>query len=138
MLRAPEPVDLTPQPGVDAMPALIDAARASGLAVGLTVEGNRPALPAGLDLTAYRIVQEALTNVRRHSTAERAEVTLRYAADAVRITVADDGPSRTAAGAPGHGLIGMRERVALFGGRLEAAGAGAGFRVHAELPLEAS
>jgi signal transduction histidine kinase len=101
-------------------------------------EGAAVALPAGIDLSAYRIVQEALTNALRHAHATRAEVTVRYAADAVAIEVTDDG----AGGAPdpeaggGHGLVGMRERAALAGGTIEIGAAPqGGFRIRAELPL---
>jgi signal transduction histidine kinase len=137
VLRAPESADLTPQPGVDSLPVLVDAVREAGLEVDLEVGGERRELPAGLDLTAYRIVQEALTNVRRHSEAGRAAVSLDFGRQALQITVHDDGPSRDGAGEAGHGIIGMRERVALFGGQLETAN-GAGFTVRAVLPLEAT
>lgn len=136
MLRAPETADLSPQPGVTALPALVEAARESGLQVDLDVTGHRPQLPAGLDLTAYRIVQEALTNVRRHSASDRADVVIEFGGDALTISVTDEGPPRHDAAEPGHGLLGMRERVALFGGRLEATRHGAGFAVRAVLPLE--
>jgi signal transduction histidine kinase len=138
MLRAPDAADLSPQPGVGSLPALVEAARESGLDVSLTVDGHRPHLPAGLDLTAYRIVQEALTNVRRHSASDRAEVAIEFGSDALTISVLDDGPARHDGTEPGHGLLGMRERVALFGGRLEAARHGPGFAVRAVLPLEAT
>ncbi|MDV3223055.1 sensor histidine kinase [Intrasporangium sp.] len=138
VLRAPETADLAPQPGVAALPALVEAARESGLRVNLAVTGHRPHLPAGLDLTAYRIVQEALTNIRRHSAADRAEVAVDFGSDALTISVRDEGPARDDAAEPGHGLLGMRERVALFGGQLEAARHGTGFAVRAVLPLEAT
>ncbi len=140
MLRAPDTADLSPQPGVAALPALVEAAREAGLVVSLDVTGHRPHLPAGLDLTAYRIVQEALTNVRRHSRSDRAAVAIAFGSDALTISVTDEGPARaagTGSGEPGHGLLGMRERVALFGGRLDATRHGAGFAVRAVLPLEA-
>ncbi|MGA8044969.1 MAG: ATP-binding protein, partial [Dermatophilaceae bacterium] len=111
-----------------------------GLEVDLTIEGGERALPVGLDLAAYRIIQEALTNVRRHSTATRARVRLALEPREVRIEVDDDGPARRHEGADesGHGLIGMRERAALYGGRLEAGPCGAGFGVRATLPVEGS
>ncbi|MDQ3528246.1 MAG: sensor histidine kinase [Actinomycetota bacterium] len=136
MLRAPEPADLTPQPGVQTLPVLVDAARDAGLEVDLTINGGGP-LPAGLDLTAYRIVQEALTNVRRHSAADRAAVCLSFTGEALEISVIDDGPARDGAGEPGHGIIGMRERTVLFGGSLDTSTDGSGFSVRAVLPLEA-
>ena len=138
MLRDPETGgELAPQPGTGSLPELVDAARASGLEVALQVTGERPQLPAGLDLTAYRIVQEALTNVRRHSGATRADVAMLFGDDALEITVRDEGPARNgqSAGA-GHGLVGMRERAALFGGHVETRTEQGGFTVRAVLPLE--
>ncbi|WP_153392742.1 sensor histidine kinase [Ornithinicoccus halotolerans] len=136
MLRAPETADLSPQPGVQALPALVEAVGDTGLQVELTVTGPPADLPAGLDLTAYRIIQEALTNVRRHSGAGRAQVTLDASGDTLCIEVTDPGPARPNGQEPGHGLIGMAERVALFGGRLETDADGPGFAVRAVLPLE--
>ncbi|MCK6211356.1 hypothetical protein KZX45_12465 [Georgenia sp. EYE_87] len=136
MLRELEPTGaLTPQPGVDALPELLGAVRGSGLEVDVEVTGERMPLAAGLDLTAYRIVQEALTNVRRHSAAGRARVALRFGPEDLRIRVSDDGPARAPDGEPGHGLVGMRERAALFGGSLTVT-SGPGFTVDAVLPLE--
>ncbi|KGN30063.1 histidine kinase [Knoellia sinensis KCTC 19936] len=137
VLRDPETgADFAPQPGLASLPDLVDHARESGLDVSLTVSGDHGALPAGVDLTAYRIVQEALTNVRRHSEATTADVRLDLGADRLRISVTDAGPARDGDGPAGHGLIGMRERVALYGGRVEAVPDGSGFAVRAELPLE--
>lgn len=140
MLRDPDTGgELAPQPGVGALPDLVEAVRASGLAVDLRVTGERSALPAGLDLTAYRIVQEALSNIRKHSRADRADVALDFGADALAITVADPGPARVGADADagaGHGLIGMRERAGLFGGQIETASGEDGFTVRVVLPLE--
>ncbi|TRW46099.1 sensor histidine kinase [Georgenia yuyongxinii] len=136
MLRELEPVGaFTPQPGVDALPELVGAVRESGLEVDVEVTGERTPLAAGLDLTAYRIVQEALTNVRRHSVAERARVALHFGEADLRIRVSDGGPARAAEGEPGHGIVGMRERAALFGGTLTVTSA-PGFTVDAVLPLE--
>jgi signal transduction histidine kinase len=98
----------------------------------LTVEGEPRPLPAGLDLAAYRIVQEALSNVRRHAAATKVCVRLCYAADELRIEVSDDGVG-AADLRPGHGLIGMRERTAMYGGRLETETRD-GFTVRALLP----
>jgi signal transduction histidine kinase len=93
-------------------------------------------LPTGLDLTAYRIVQEALTNVRRHADATCVQLVLRYLDDAVEIEVTDDGRGTVEVG-PGHGVVGMRERAALYGGRLETeSGPGGGFTVRAWLPVQ--
>ncbi len=136
MLRdSDEPGALAPQPGLAAVPALVDDARASGLAVELQVEGERRHLPAGLDLAAYRIVQEALTNVRRHASASAVVVGLTYGEADVRIDVVDDGVGAVDPSG-GHGIVGMRERAALYGGRVEAASVnGSGFAVRAVLPL---
>ena len=140
MLRdGDEPGALAPQPGVAAMPQLVEGARGEGLDVHLDVQGDPVPLSSGLDLAAYRIVQEALTNVRRHASASQVRVSLVYAPDELRIEVSDDGVGavdRVAAG--GHGLVGMRERASLYGGRVEAApGSGRGFVVRAVLPVGA-
>jgi signal transduction histidine kinase len=135
-----EPTSLDPQPRLTDLAALVEQARAAGLPVRLEVEGEPRALPAGIDLSAYRIVQEALTNVRKHAGPARAEVRLRYGSGSLRIEVVDDGHAAvaTANGGRGQGLIGMRERVALFDGRLEVGPLPqGGFRVLADLPLEA-
>jgi signal transduction histidine kinase len=129
-----------PQPGLDRVEELAEPLRAAGLGVGVHREGDPAPLPAGVDLSAYRIVQEALTNTLRHARASRAEVTLSYGADAVELEVTDDGSGVSAGdpGAPGQGLMGMRERAALLGGTLEAGPLPrGGYRVHARLPLEA-
>jgi signal transduction histidine kinase len=137
VLRSPDVAsDLAPQPGVATLPELVDAVRKTGLEVDLEVSGNRTDLPAGLDLTVYRIVQEALTNVRRHSHATRAAVVMDFGRDALEIRVRDTGPSRPGSGEPGHGILGMRERTALFGGHVRAFAEEHGFTVHAVLPLE--
>jgi signal transduction histidine kinase len=131
----------TPQPGVRDLSKLITRTHDTGLETTFVVEGQARELPAAVDLSAYRIVQEALTNVIRHARAKHAEVILAYRAEAVEVTVTDDGsgPSETQddTSPGGHGLVGMRERVALFGGRFSAgrAESGTGFRVHASLPL---
>jgi signal transduction histidine kinase len=127
-----------PQPGVRDLGRLIDRAREAGLDATLTIQGAPRELPTGVDLSAYRIVQEALTNVIRHADAERANVRLRYDQDSVYVTITDDGVGPTAhnGSGGGHGLVGMRERVALFGGRLDTGTAedGHGYRVHAFIP----
>lgn len=142
MLReADEAGSLSPQPGIGQLRVLVDETRASGLEVTLTLTGEPRELPAGLDLAAYRIVQEALTNVRRHARATRADVHVGYEDEALRLAVTDDGTAADSTGtlAAGHGLIGMRERVGLYGGRLEVGPSpGGGFRVHALLPLATS
>ena len=128
-----------PQPGLDRLEALVEPLRAGGLDVVVQSEGRPAELPAGLDLSAYRIVQEALTNTLRHARAKRAEVTVTYGADALELDVRDDGRAPPSNGTGGHGLVGMRERAALLGGTLEAGPLpGGGYRVHARLPLEAA
>jgi signal transduction histidine kinase len=105
------------------------------------VEGDPARLPGGVDLAAYRIVQEALSNASKHAAGARAEVVVRYERTAVELEIADDGRGPADAGAPrtggtGHGLIGIRERVALYGGTLDAGQRpSGGFRVHARLPI---
>jgi signal transduction histidine kinase len=131
------PPATAPQPSLARLPDLLGELRAAGLHVSLEVQGERAELPLGLELTAYRIVQEALTNTRRHAGAGRALVLLRYEPGALRVEVTDDGTG-TGGGRPGHGLVGMRERAALYGGTMEAGPApGGGFRVVAVLPVGA-
>jgi MYXO-CTERM domain-containing protein len=130
-----------PQPGLDRLDELAEPLRAGGLKVAVRCEGPATALPPGVDLSAYRIVQEALTNTLRHARATRAEVTVRYDADAVEVEVRDDGRAAPAGdgNAAGHGLMGMRERASLLGGTLDAGPLpGGGYRVHARLPREAA
>jgi signal transduction histidine kinase len=135
-----------PAPGLADLDALVDDVAASGLAVEVCIDGVRPAVPAGVDLSAYRIVQEALTNVLRHAGRARVTVAVQYAADAVTVDVQDDGEGASATprppadrGAVGHGLVGMRERVELYHGDLEVGPRpGGGFRVRARLPYAAT
>jgi signal transduction histidine kinase len=127
-----------PQPGLDRVDELAESLSAGGLEVAVLRVGDPSPLPAGLDLSAYRIVQEALTNTLRHAQATRADVTLTYGAEAIDVDVLDDGRAAPGNGVGGHGLVAMRERAALLGGTLEAGPqAGGGYRVHAHLPLEA-
>jgi signal transduction histidine kinase len=135
--EAGETGGLSPQPGVAAIPALVDEACGAGLDVTLRTSGRALALPPGLDLTVYRVVQEALTNVRRHAAARSAQVRMDYAPDALTVEVCDDGRGSQRPGAvAGHGLLGMRERVALYGGTLHVGRSpGQGFLVRAELPV---
>jgi signal transduction histidine kinase len=128
-----------PQPGIEYVDDLVRQVREAGLAVELSVLGEPRELPEGVGLCAYRIVQEALTNTLRHAGASEAEVSVRYVADALELQVLDDGRGAPASNGetPGHGLIGMRERVALFGGELTAEPRpGRGYAVRARLPLE--
>ena len=136
-----DPDPTHPQPGLARLDELAEPLRLAGLDVVVRREGDAAKLPAGVDLSAYRIVQEALTNTLRHARATRAEVTVRYGDRAVELEVRDDGrgsPGADLNGA-GQGLVGMHERAALLGGTLEAGPLPAGgYRVHAQLPLEAS
>jgi signal transduction histidine kinase len=130
--------ELEPQPGIEQLSGLLEQARATGLPVSFTVEGVPRQLPQGTALTAYRVVQESLTNARKHGGAGvTATVTLRFSQDAVAIIVADDGtPGKQAGDGQGHGLIGMRERVELFGGTVSVGPKpGGGFRVMVTLPV---
>jgi signal transduction histidine kinase len=145
VLRSSDAGDVyVPQPGVEQLPDLVEQARQSGLPVALAVEGEPRALPRGVELTAYRIVQEALTNVRKHGgPGASATVRLAFGADGLDLAVEDDGRGSTAElareGGPdglGHGLIGMRERVGMVGGSIRAEPLpGGGFGILARLPL---
>lgn len=131
---------LAPQPGLAGLDALAEHVRDAGLPVEVRIEGEPRPLPAGIDLSAFRIVQEGLTNVLKHAGPARAEVLVRYDPDAVNLEVTDDG--RGSGGDRengGHGLVGMRERVAVYGGELRAGPRPAperGFALSARLPLE--
>jgi signal transduction histidine kinase len=126
-----------PQPGLGSLETLLGQVREAGLRVDLRIEGEPVPLPAGVDLSAYRIVQEALTNTLKHAGRAEAEVIVRYDAAAVEVEILDNGVGpHTRANGGGHGLVGMRERVALYGGLLEAGSRnGHGFTVRARLPL---
>jgi len=131
-------VVLMPQPDMGQVRSLVERVRAAGLPVELTITGAR-ALPPGVDLAAYRVVQEALTNVIKHANQARTVVQIEYRPGELLIDVADDGAaaSGVAAGAGGRGLIGLRERLALYGGELDAGPRpGGGWRVRARIPLE--
>ncbi|GAA4085050.1 sensor histidine kinase [Streptomyces shaanxiensis] len=138
-LRTPGDAPRAPAPGLDRLPELVEQAASAGLTV--EVEGEPPRLPPGTDLAAFRIVQEALTNVVRHSGSRHARVHLDHDDGAtLRLRIDDDGPATGAdAGGSGNGLAGMRERAAALGGTIEAGPrADGGFRVLAVLPLKAS
>jgi len=137
MLRSDEADSLTPQPRLGDLPQLVAQVREAGLPVELSVEGNPRDLPVGLELSAFRIVQEALTNALKHAGDARATVRVRYSPDSLEIEIADDGAGAEAeADGGGHGLVGMRERVALYGGRFEAnRRAAGGFTVRALLRI---
>ncbi|WHM41473.1 sensor histidine kinase [Streptomyces sp. BPTC-684] len=136
-LRTPGDAPRSPAPGLDRLPELVEQAAAAGLTVGTATTGSPRALPPGADLAAFRIVQEALTNVVRHSGSRTARVVLDYALDVLELRVDDDGPAGSGdAGGSGNGLIGMRERAAALGGTIEAGPRpDGGFRVVARLPL---
>ena len=128
---------LLPQPGLRDLEPLVRRARDSGLRVALEVEGEPRRLPAGIDLSAYRVLQEALTNAIKHAGRAQVAVRVRYGGDTIAVEVSDDGPGAASANGGGHGLIGMRERVELFGGRLHTGpGPEGGYVVRAELPVE--
>lgn len=131
---------LTPRPSLSRVDTLVAQVREGGLPVNLEIEGEPIALPAGVDLTAYRLIQEGLTNTTKHAAARHADVRVRYDRDHVVIDVCDDGRgvdgSEPSANGSGHGLVGMRERVSIYGGELEAGPRpGGGFRLHARLPV---
>ncbi|WP_344613538.1 sensor histidine kinase, partial [Dactylosporangium salmoneum] len=137
--------DIAPQPGLSGLSRLVDRIAFAGLPVDVRIGGEPRALPAGIDVTAYRIIQEALTNALRHGRADRAEVEVRYAERHLRIEVLNTGPSVLSGGDPvarppqgtGRGLVGLRERVAVYGGDLDARRRlGGGFRVRARIPLD--
>ena len=122
--------------GLDLLPALVERARSSGLATSYAVGGDRRPLPPEVDQAAYRVVQEALTNITRHAGTATASVQITYSAHTLTIRVDDDGAGSRQPPVPGYGLVGMRERVTALGGHLRAEpGASRGFTVLAELPL---
>jgi signal transduction histidine kinase len=135
-----EGAGLAPPPGLTRLPELVERVRATGLDVCLTVTGDDRALPAGIDFSAYRIVQEALTNTLKHGHAATARVNLRVGERMLDVEIVDDGTAAARADARtgrGHGLIGMRERAAVFGGELQAGPrSGGGFAVRASIPLD--
>jgi signal transduction histidine kinase len=143
ILREDEDEERQPLPRLERLPELAEEARAGGLTVDLAVEGSPVELSAGLELAAYRLIQEALTNARKHAPTSHVRVHLGYEPDRLRIEVSDDGGSSVAPAATtqdasgrGHGLIGMHERVQMYGGRMQTrALPGGGFRVEATLPL---
>jgi signal transduction histidine kinase len=138
ILRSDEAADLGPPPSLAHIDGLIAGVHAAGLDVHVTVEGRPPTLPTGLDMAAYRIVQEALTNVLKHAAAPQAELHLRYLTDSLQLRISNTGTTDPPARA-GNGLIGMRERVALYGGHLEAGAHPDGrFLVNAILPVKSA
>ena len=134
VLRSGQDEPLAPLPAIADVPSLVEGVRAAGLEVALSA-ADCADLPAGLQLTAYRIVQESLTNALKHARATTCRVTLTRTTDALTVQIDDNGPPVSGEPRIGHGLIGMRERCALAGGHLEAGHDGNGFRVRAELPV---
>lgn len=136
VLRGDPRATVAPQPGLGQLPALVEQVRAAGPAVEVVHDGEPVALAPGPDRTAYRVLQEALTNVLTHAAASRVVVTLRWRPAVLAIEVVDDGAGRSARRGGGHGLVGMRERVAVYGGTVAAGPAEpGGWRVLAVLPL---
>jgi signal transduction histidine kinase len=137
VLRRPEEAPaLAPQPSLEYLDKLVQQARETGLPVELRIEGEPVQLPAGVDLTAYRLVQEGLTNALKHARAQHAEVSVRYGDGHIEVTVSDDGHGDGGGDGGGHGLVGMRERISVYGGELEAGPrAGGGYRLRARLPV---
>jgi signal transduction histidine kinase len=129
-------LDLAPQPGLGGLDSLLDEVGRAGLPVRLHVDGEPAPLPRAIDLSAYRIVQEGLTNALKHARARHADVTLRYAADELQIEVRDDGVGSSSNDGLGHGLVGVRERVKIYGGEMSAGTANdGGFVLSTRLPL---
>ncbi|WP_232050009.1 sensor histidine kinase [Actinoplanes sp. OR16] len=137
VLRDDSSADLTPTPGTADLPELVRRTQPAGLRTDLTITGTED-LPQALDLTIYRIVQESLTNVIKHAGASHCTITVAASGGSVRIDVTDDGGGRPPSNGRGQGLIGMRERVSLYGGQLTTGPVpqGSGFRVTATIPLE--
>jgi len=132
-----EDADMAPQPGLDSLDALVERVGRAGLPVRLQIEGDAVPLPRAVDLSAYRIVQEGLTNSLKHASASRADVTVSYGPESVQLEVRDDGVGAGTSDGLGHGLVGVRERVKIYGGEMDAGTApGGGFVLRARLPVE--
>jgi signal transduction histidine kinase len=137
MRRDEDELELGPQPGLDALGSLVEDVSRAGLPVRLFLEGDSRPLPRAIDLSAYRIVQEGLTNALKHARASHAYVTVRYRPDDVQLQVADDGNGPATTNGKGHGLVGIRERVTIYGGQMSAGRAPAGgFVLTARLPID--
>jgi len=136
MRRDEDSLELGPQPSLDSLDSLAAGVESAGLPVRLHIEGEQFRLPRAIDLSAYRIVQEGLTNALKHAHAGHADVTVRYRADELQIEVRDDGPGSASSDGHGHGLVGIRERVKIYGGEMSAGTAPeGGFVLSARLPL---
>ena len=131
-----EALVLAPQPSLKELGTLVEQVRAAGLPVQVAIEGEPRELPPGVDLSAFRIVQEALTNALNHAGPAQARVTLSYGADDLELVIEDDGPGNGDGSGSGYGLVGMRERVSVYGGELQAGRQpGGGFALRVRLPL---
>jgi signal transduction histidine kinase len=136
MRRDGEDVEFTPQPGLDSLEALVEDVGRAGLPVELHIDGRPVPLPRGVDLSAYRIVQEGLTNALKHARASAADVTVRYGLEELEIEVRDDGVGSSTTDGLGHGLVGVRERVKIYGGEMSAeTTTEGGFVLTSRLPL---
>jgi signal transduction histidine kinase len=136
MRREGEEAELVPQPGLDGLDSLLAEINRAGLPVELHVDGDPVPLPRGIDLSAYRIVQEGLTNALKHAHASDADVTVRYLPDELEIEIRDNGQGSSTTDGLGHGLVGVRERVKIYGGEMSAGTAnGGGFVLSTRLPL---
>jgi signal transduction histidine kinase len=130
-------LELVPQPGLGGLDSLLEEFERAGLPVRLHIDGEPFALPRGIDLSAYRIVQEGLTNALKHARASHANVLVRYGSDDLQVEVCDDGDGTSTDHGLGHGLIGVRERVTIYGGEMTAGSANAGgFALRTRLPLD--
>jgi signal transduction histidine kinase len=137
MRRDGDGVELGPQPGLDALDSLVEDVSRAGLPVRLHVDGEPFPLPRAIDLSAYRIVQEGLTNALKHARASHADVTLRYRPDELELQVLDNGAGTVTTNGLGHGLVGIRERVKIYGGEMSVGAAPAGgFILTARLPVD--
>jgi signal transduction histidine kinase len=131
-----EDLELTPQPGLDGLDSLLEEVGRAGLPVRLHLDGDRFPLPRAIDLSAYRIIQEGLTNALKHAHASHADVTVQYGSNELQIEIRDDGRGTSTTDGLGHGLVGMRERVKIYGGEMTTGTAsGGGFVVNTRLPL---
>src|SRR5262249_29783333 len=138
MRREGEGAELVPQPGLDELDSLLKETGRAGLPVELHVDGEPFPLPRGIDLSAYRIVQEGLTNALKHARATNADVTVRYRPDELQLEIRDDGIGSATSDGLGHGLVGIRERVKIYGGDMSIRTAdGGGFLLNTRLPLSA-
>jgi signal transduction histidine kinase len=137
MRRDGDGLDLAPQPGLDGLDSLVEDVGRAGLPVRLHLDGDPFPLPRAIDLSAYRIVQEGLTNSLKHARASRADVTVRYRPDELEVEVVDNGTGSATGDGLGHGLVGIRERVKIYGGEMNADTAPeGGFILSARLPVE--